>query len=213
MKMKNYQIETTDTYIYLIKENLLLIKGLIDKEKNKTQPFNPNNTKSYYQNRAKHLQSMTFIGLTCEHLLKLIILNRGYSIYIVDSVKKTEKNKVKVNYSNRTVTFESLIHLFKKTNTNGYFEDLKTYEFNDPNSDYQYSYFGFKKIDPNTCVNLIQTVRNNYIHKANSNNETNGVIWYMFNFLLWLSKKEFKNYFIDFDYIGNKEIIDLFKDE
>lgn len=213
MKNKTYPIKTVDTYVYLVKENLLLIRDLIDKKNNKVQPFDPNNTEPYYQARAKHLQSMALIGLTCEHLLKLIIQNRGYSINLVNNIKRTKNNKVKINYSDSLISFEALVSLFKKSNPENYYDNIKPYPLNDPKINYEYSYLGYKRIDPDTCVNLIQKIRNNYVHKADSNNETNGVIWYVFNFLVWLSKKEFNTYFDDIDYIGNKEIIDLFKND
>ena len=116
MNIKTYPIKTVDTYVYLVKENLLLIRDLIDKKNNKIQPFDPNNTEPYYQARAKHLQSMAFIGLTCEHLLKLIIQNRGYSINLVNNIKRIKNNKVKINYSDSLISFEALVSLFKNIN-------------------------------------------------------------------------------------------------
>ncbi len=207
--MTTYQISTRDTYTYLIKENISLFKKLIDGSSKQSMPFDPNNTAAFYESRAKHLQTMALLGITAEHLLKLIILNRGFSIFEVDHVKKV-KDKSEIKYTDRTISFDKAASLFKNSNPNNYFKGMKVYEFNAHDIAFEYSYLGYKKIDPKTCISLIQKIRNNYLHKADSHGEWNGIVWYVHNFIIWLAKKEFSSQFSRYKYIGNDEIKGLF---
>jgi len=210
--MSTHQISTQDTYIHLIKENISLIKKLIEDSKKEIIPFNPSNTAPFYKSRARHLQTMGLVGITCEQLLKLIILTRGYSIYEVDHVKNVD-DKSEIKYSEKTISYDKAANLFLRSNPENYFEGTKVYEFNTHDIDYEYSYLGYKKVDPRTCISLIQKIRNNYLHKADSHGEWNGIIWYVYNFLIWLAKKEFPNHFSEFEFIGSEEIKRLFKND
>lgn len=210
--MTTYTIKPQFTAIFLIKENISLIKKLIDDSKKESKPFDPKNTTSFYKTRGKHLQTMGLFGITGEFLIKQIISKRGFSIQEVDHVKK-ENNKSHVKFSGRTISLIKAIKLFKISNPKNYFKGVKVYKFNQHKINYEYSYLGYKKIDPETCINLIQKIRNNYLHKADSNSEWQGIIWYVYNFILWLAKKEFKNHFSDYKYIGNQEIKNLFSND
>lgn len=208
--MKTYPISTQDTYIHLVKENISLVKKLLDDSKKKIIAFDPSNTTPFYQSRAKHLQTMSLLGITTEHLLKLIILNRGYSIYEVGYIKDN-KGKPEIKYAEKTISFDKAASLFKGSNPADYFDSLKVYDFNTHGLSYQYSYLGYKKIDPKSCITLLQKIRNNYLHKADSHGEWNGIIWYVYNFIIWLGNKEFSNQFSKFKYIGSDDIKTLFK--
>lgn len=70
-----HQINTLDTYIHLVKENISLVKKLLDNSRKKVVAFDPNNTDVFYKSRARHLQVMSLLGATAEHLLKLIVGN------------------------------------------------------------------------------------------------------------------------------------------
>lgn len=208
--MTTYQIDTQLTSIQLIKENLNLVRRLIGNSQKKVIPFDPNNTFSFYRGRAKHLQTMALLGITMEYLLKLILSKRGYSILEIDFVKNIDKN-TEIKYAEKTISYEKSASLFKKSNPDNYYKNTKVYEFNTHDIDYQYSYLGYKRIDPETCVTLIQKIRNNYLHKVDSHGEWNGIIWYVYNFVVWLAKKEFKDNFSRFRLIGNIEIKNLFQ--
>lgn len=210
--MTTHQISTQDTYIHLVKENISLIKKLIDDSSKEIIPFDLNNTPPFYKSRARHLQTMALLGITAEHLLKLIILSRGFSIFEVDYVKKV-KDKPEIKYSDKTISFDKAASLFRNSNPKDYFESTKVYEFNTHNISYEYSYLGYKKIDPKTCISLLQKIRNNYLHKADSHGEWNGIIWYVCNFIIWLANKEFGTHFSKYEYIGSEEIRALFKNE
>lgn len=207
--MSTHQINSQDTYIHLARENLSLAKKLINESKNEIISFDPSNTEPFYKSRARHLQTMALFGITAEHLLKLIVLSRGFSIQEVDYIKN-EDNSPKIKYSEKTISFEKSASLFKQSNPSDYFDGTQVYEFNTHDIGYEYSYLGLKKIDPKTCISLLQKIRNNYLHKADSHGEWNGIIWYVYNFLVWLAKKEFCSKFSDFEYIGSSEVKSLF---
>lgn len=208
--MTTYQVSTQDTYIHLVMENISLVKKLLEDSKNEIIAFDPNNTSPFYKSRARHLQTMGLLGITSEHLLKLIILSRGFSIFEVDYVKQN-KEEPEIKYSDKTISFDKAASLFKNSNPSDYFKDMKVYDFNTHDIDYEYSYLGYKKIDPKTCISLLQKIRNNYLHKADSHGEWNGIIWYVYNFIIWLASKEFSNQFSKYKYIGSDEIKALFK--
>ena len=184
------------TQLYLIREN-------ISNGAKIAKPFDPNKLEDFYTPRALHIQTMTLLGTNLEYLVKLVIKNRGYSILEVDHVK-TEDNKAKINYTNKTIPLKSSLDLFNKSNYEGYFDRVKSYKLHD-------SFMGYAELTPLTCLNMINKMRNNYIHKGAPLGESNGIVWYTHNLTIWIAKKEFPNYFNKFKYIGNNEIKSLFK--
>jgi len=208
--MRKYRIDTQLTSIQLIKENLNLARKLISNSHKNIIALDPDNTLPFYKGRAKHLQTMAILGITMEYLLKLIVSKRGYSIFEVDYVKNIDKNS-EIKYADKTISYEKSALLFKKSNPVDYYKNTKIYEFNTHDIDYEYSYLGYKKINPETCVTLIQKIRNNYLHKVDSHGEWNGIIWYVYNFIVWLAKKEFKDSFTRFKLIGSTDIKNLFQ--
>jgi len=207
--MTTYQIDSQSTYIQLIKENLILARRLVGNSQKNIIPFDPNNTLPFYKSRAKHLQTMSLLGITTEHLLKVILLKRGFSILEIDYIRNVNKN-TEIKYADRTISYEKVVTLFKDSNLSDYYKNTKVYEFNTNDIDYQYTYLGYKRIDPKTCISLIQKIRNNYLHKVDSHGEWNGIIWYVYDFIVWLAKKEFKSSFSRFRLIGSDEIKSLF---
>jgi hypothetical protein len=198
-----------DTYINFILYVLSITKNLIEE----TSPWNNLNLKPYnrydkklmkefYYKRSQHILVITLIGLIAEHIVKLILMKRGISII------KNTKNEVK------TISFENAIKKFLKSNKNNYFDNIKSYNLSIGDN---YEYFGFKQIDPKFCLELIRKSRNSYIHYANPREEKRGVVWYLYNFLIWLFKREFINDIVNYsnynlDYIGDKEVLECFLD-
>ena len=116
----------------------------------------------------------------------------------------------------RTISFYKCIELFKKCikDDKEYFTSIKKYSFNIPKKKIfvdgmflesdpgpAYDYLGFKEISPNNALDIIREMRNNYIHVANAHSERQGIIHYLYNFLLYLCVKEFKIFFIDEKYL------------
>ncbi len=194
-----HTISQEKTLIYLVRTNILLLLDLYGNSD--TIAFNLSNEEEFYISRAKHLQFMMVIGITAEQLVKLILIKRGISVESDLFDKATNLKK--------TISFDKAIDLFLKSSDEDYF-NIKGYEFNEDDVEYEYIYLGYKQIKPKDCINVIRKMRNNYIHAPDPLSEMNGIIWYLFNFLIWLSNKEFKDYFNDFNYIGNNEIKSLF---
>ena len=116
----------------------------------------------------------------------------------------------------RTISFYKCIELFKKCikNDKEYFTSIKKYSFNTPKKKIfvdgmflesdpgpAYDYLGYNDIGPNNALDIIRKMRNNYIHVANAHSEQEGIIHYLYNFLLYLCVKEFKSFFIDEKYL------------
>jgi len=121
----------------------------------------------------------------------------------------------------RTISFYECIELFKKYSKNDkeYFTSIKKYSLNTPKEKIfvdgmslesdpgpTYEYLGFKEIDPNNVLDIIREMRNNYIHIANAHSEQQGIIHYLYNFLLYLCVKEFKSFFRDEKYLSETKV-------
>jgi len=202
-----------ETYIAFIKQNFILIKKLINESQKDSTPYDPVNKTIFLKGRSKHLQTMSLIGLTSENLTKLIVSKRGYVLNKIFFIKSFTKEKLeKIVYESRLIEFRKAVELFNKSNPPNYYSLIKSYVMNPyPDIYDKYSYFNRKIIEPNKCLDLLIEVRNSYLHFANPHSEQNGIIWYLFNFLIWLTKKEFPEEFKKFNFIGSKESKKLFK--
>ena len=208
--------------MFFIKENLNLIRTIYTQTQ-KNIVANSESNSNLFENRAKHLQVMTLIGLTSEHLVKIILLKRGFILntlafeskfhegfmhqlknknqnytdgnQIADSYLNAEKD-MKITISKTLIKFDYCIKLFNKSNSPDYYSSIKTYELNPKPRNYNGdSYLGYKKIEPVKILRVIQKMPNSYLHLAEAQAEQNGVIWYLFNFLVWLCKKEYPEFF------------------
>lgn len=237
-----YQDNVRKSYLYLIKENLNLIRKLLKEREKYQEPFNPQREFMLYRARSKHFQIMNLVGQTAEHLVKIILLKRGFVLnqkvtkmkFSEDFMKKIydfnkgHKTPEKMNdlyseaekdinfsFSNKLIKFDKCIQLFNQDNNKtypDYFEDVGKYNLNpDPQIYNGYEYFGYKEIIPKQCLSIIQKSRNSYTHLLEAHYEQNGIVWYFINFLIWLAKEEFPNFFKDEEYIGNDRIKCLFK--
>lgn len=201
-----------DTYIAFIKENIYLIKQLIDKGNKTSAPYDPNNTGRFFRGKALHLQTMSLIGMSAEHLIKLILAKRGYTLNKVSYTKfNPETKEIDVLYQPSLIGFRESVSLFNQFTPNKYFDSVKPYTMNPYPDVYDaYSYFGRKVINPQKCLNLLVDIRNSYLHYASAQGEQNGIIWYLYNFVVWLAKKEFGKEFSGYKYIGSEEAENLF---
>lgn len=115
-----------------------------------------------------------------------------------------------------TISFGKCIELFKNNikKDKDYFDSIKKLPLNIPKKRIWvdgmhlesdpgpiYDYLGFKEIDANNALDVIRHMRNNYIHVAGAHYEQQGIIYYLYNFLLYLCVKEFKSFFIDEKYL------------
>ena len=200
---------------------------------------NPEREFILYTAKAKHLQVMSLIGITAEHLLKIILLKRGYVInesisnlqFSEDFISKLKEyneglktqekldglynaasRDLKIVFKEDLIRFDRCIKLFNDSNPPDYFNNIGTYVLN-PHLDVynKCNYLGYKEIKSNKCLKVIQDSRNSYLHKLEAKGEQNGVVWYLFNFLIWLSKKEYPDFFKDEKYIVSEDNKNLFR--
>jgi len=233
-----YQNNVKKAYLYLIKENLKLIKKLLEEKNNLVEPYNPNKDFILYEAKAKHFQIMNLLGSTAEHLIKLILLKRGFILnegistfkfspsfmsqierfneeHItqekMDNLYSEAEKDINFSFSNKLIKFDKCIQLFNQDNNTDYFGDIQEYILSPHPEVYDGDeYFGYKIIKPDECLRVIQKSRNNYMHLLEGQYEQNGIIWYFINFLVWLAKKEFPDFFNDEEYVGSDENKSLF---
>ena len=226
-----YQKNVIETYLHFIKENLNLIKKLTKDSKNTEEP---------YRRRAFHLQKMTLIGITAEHLIKIILLKRGFMLNVaifgdkfdegfmsklrrtnnkdisqegLNSLYEESTKNIELDFKPDLKKFDECIALFYKSNPKNYFDSLRC-TLNLPPDTYFYEYVGkerVKELNPQNCLKVIQKMRNSYLHQAEAREETNGVIWYLVNFLIWICRREYPDFFVEEEYIGNQNIKTLFE--
>lgn len=223
-----YQEMTKKTFLFFINENLLLINKLL-KEKSDLEKSNGD----IYKRRAISLQTKLLLGVTGENLLKIILLKRGFIINQINKessfkfnphfIKELEDYNSSENkdqsvldklyqkslsqfsiFDKKLISFKECITIFNKSNSKEYFKEIK--QFNLDNL-----YLNeFKNVNSNNALTILKDLRNSYVHKAESNFETNGIFHYLFNFILFICKKEFLDFFKDLAYSGEKEIKDKF---
>lgn len=218
-----YQQNVIDTYLYFIRENLSLIRSIYSKKEKLFDSYDPSQKSKFYISRAKHIQIMTLIGLTAEHLIKIVLLKRGFVLNTSDIDAKFEeqfmqeleqKNKTKitkavmedlyfkseknvnVSFRKNLKDFDACIALYNNSNATNYYDTIGTYLLNpNPKVYNNSSYMGYKQICSQDILKVIQKMRNSYLHLAEAKAEQQGIVWYLFNFLIWLGKKEYPNFF------------------
>ena len=230
-----YHQVVIDTYLYFIKESLSLIRKIFG-EISPPEPYDTTNKERLFTGRAKHLQIMTLIGLTAEHLIKIILLKRGFVLntsdfdakfqdaFMVELLQKNTtdidelyvkaKNNINIEFNKNLIQFEKCISLFNKSNPPNYFDNVRTYELNPYPEKYDGdSYLGYKQIMSTETLRVIQKMRNSYLHLAEAQSEQQGIVWYLFNFLVWLCKKEYPTFYQNEAMIGTEDAKGLFANE
>jgi hypothetical protein len=144
-----------ETYLELINQNLILIKKLIfNKKLNSVDPSKPNN---FFIPRAKHLQTMALIGLTSEHLVKIILLKRGFCINIVGNQNK--KNPSKINQSNMVLFDNKYIQEVKNFNQKNNFQYLNQKDLNKLYSNAKKNISSFNLLFSSETYNFSQCIK------------------------------------------------------
>ena len=221
-----------DTYLSFIFENFQLIT-LLTKDYEKLDA-----AENLYKKRAKSLQIKSLLGINSEHLIKIVLLKRGFVLnniinenakfnssfmQEIEDYNKNRPNQEKLDgllqkslsqikeFSEKLIEFDKCIKNFKNSNPKDYFKNIKRGNLNLYPSSEDYKYLGeFKFIDSSNALNIIQKMRNSYVHKAEGNYEKNIIVPYLLNFLLFIAKKEFPDRFNSIEKFGNEEIKNLF---
>lgn len=139
------------------------------------------------------------------------------SDYLYEEASRDIKREYKIN----TISFDKCIKLFKKIikENKDYYDSIGKYLLNPPIKKIcvdgmlletypgpKQDYFGYEEIDPNNALDIIRLMRNSYVHLVDAHFEQRGVIYYLYDFLLYLCVKEFKNYFKDEKYLYEEKV-------
>lgn len=133
-----------------------------------------------------------------------------------------EANKdIKREYEFNAISFGKCIKLFKKIikENKDYYDSIGKYFLNPPvkkiNVDGmlletypgpKQDYFGYEEINTSNTLDVIRIMRNNYIHFADAHYEQRGLVCYLYDFLLYVCVKEFKDYFKEEKYLYEEKI-------
>lgn len=230
-----YQPIVRDTYLNFIKENFDLIQSLFNRKEDS------NLRNETLKRRALHLQVMTLVGITAEHLIKLILLKRGFMLnektysdkfdpqfmdrlynlnpstishsdlqVHIDNLYDDAIKHIQLDFKRELIKFDKCISLFRDSSPPNYYDGLGSFNLVQPPTGYV-EYLGVDELTPQNCLTVIQQMRNNYLHRAEAMYEKIGVIQYLINFLIWLSRKEYPDFFGTVDYLGDGEIKRLFR--
>jgi|GEM_PF-1927054 len=123
-----YQQNVINTYLYFIKENLSLIRRLLNQKQKYLQPYDPNKKEILYKARAKHLQVMILLGSIAEHLTKIILLKRGFIINKTDNCQgytNSMNNKFSDDFMKKLKKFNKIINPSQKEINKIYLEAKK----------------------------------------------------------------------------------------
>jgi len=138
-----------------------------------------------------------------------------------ESQKQKAKDSIydeakQLNTDWETIKFWKCIELFEDSikKDKDYFDSIKKLPLNIPKKRILvdgmflesdpgpiYDYLGFKEIDTKNALDVIREMRNIYIHVVGAHDEQEGIISYLYNFLLYLCVKEFKSFFLDEKYL------------
>ena len=221
-----------DTYLSFILENFQLITSLRD-DYEKLDVVT-----DLYKKRAKSLQIKSLLGINSEHLIKIVLLKRGFilntknenisrfnSMFMEELMRYNEQSpsQEKLNsllvtslsqineFSEKLIKFDKCIKNFKNSNPEDYFKNFKRADLNPYPDSEDYKYLGeFEFIDSGNALNVIQKMRNSYVHKAEGKYEKNIIVPYLLNFLLFIAKKEFPDHFNSIGKFGDEQTKNLF---
>lgn len=227
-----YHQGVRETYLSFILENFQLIASLINDYENLDEETN------LYKKRAKSFQIKSLLGINSEHLIKVVLLKRGFVLNTIinenakfnssfmqeiEDYNKNKPNQEKLDgllqkslsqikeFSEKLMKFDKCIKNFENSNPEDYFKNFKKATLNPtPNSE-DYKYLReFEFIDSGNALNVIQKMRNSYVHKAEGKDEKNIIVPYLLNFLRFIAKKEFPDRFNSIEKFGNEQTKNLF---
>ena len=139
----------------------------------------------------------------------------------LDCLYEQANKDIKREYKIKTISFNKCIKLFKKIikENKGYYDSIGKYFLNPPvkkiNVDGmlletdpgpKQDYFEYTEINPSNVIDVIRNMRNSYIHFVDAHSEQKGLVCYLYDFLLYLCVKEFKNYFKDEKYLYEEKV-------
>lgn len=188
-------------------------------------PGNP----ALYLSRAKLIEECLLLGVSAEFLLKAILLKNSYVLNIdiaqkekkfdakffqriMDFNSKTPYDKDKLeaiwsqaeknmgNVSRKTIDFRKCILIFmKEIICEDYFSGIPCGKYEVANAETQEIYG--KSIDTSDALWKIKVLRDNYAHIPNPMYEERGLLPFLYNFVVFVAKKEFPDEFSSLEFL------------
>ena len=209
---------TKKTFLYTIRIFLRDIRALelerkkFDRRYIKNPVFeNPN----IFYSRAKHVEQMLILGIASEYLLKAVLLKHNFVInkssvfkfsskfsekleQLNESGYKTTGEQIKgveklslenfnFKLQNDTLGFEECKQIFNKEIAGPKYFPNQEYLITNPETQ---EFYG-KKLEYAKAWSVLQKIRNNYGHVPDSKYEENGILPFLYDFLIYVAKKEF----------------------
>lgn len=226
MKPFYFDRGTRKTFLHTLVVFLKDIKRLEKERKRYSEKYveNPSmDNVALFFSRAKHMEQMLLIGISAEYLLKAVLLKYNFLINKTNfsqfskefSSKLEELNKsgysttpsqiseveklAMDNYyqmpRDDTLSFEECKQVFfKKIFNANYFPD-KSYPITNPDTRVFYG----KTITYKNAWEILQKIRNNYGHVPEAKSEENGILPFLYDFLVYVAKKEFPEHFKQYE--------------
>lgn len=185
-----------------------------------------------FYSRAKHIEQMMILSIVSEYIIKAVLLKYNF---IINGIKKNLKfnnefvfkltslkqkgvtagsdlikevdeladKDIVAELDKKTISFEECRQIFEKhIAIKGYFNKTPEYIIS---NDYTKEFYGDRLSYP-TMFKTLQDVRNNYGHVPEVLYEENGILPFMYNFLVYIVKKEFPDFFSKLNYFMDKPI-------
>lgn len=175
---------------------------------------------SLFKAKGKFIEQCILLGASAEYLLKTVLLKHGFMIneirgkkrfdqQLIDRIQRYNRNPQNQREldelfevasqnlgqpTNRTINFNKCIEMFKHdivSNERTYFSGIPDEEYNVTNPETK-EFYG-DVINCSNALNKIKDLRNNYVHSAETRYEERGIFKFLFNFLIFIIKKEFPN--------------------
>lgn len=175
------------------------------------------NWSALFKARAKFIEQSLLLGVSAEYLLKAVLLKCGYIINKEKAGKKFSKslfdkieelgskqspNEFNLIYqlaekelgpvSGETIGLKKCIDIFQDEivgDADSYYSDLPNKEYKIINSETK-EFYG-EIINYSNALEKIRLLRNNYAHLPDPMYEERGLVPFLYNFLVFIAKKEF----------------------
>ena len=173
-----------------------------------------------FRARAKFIELCLLLGVAGEHLLKAILLKNGFIVneevnkMATTQFRQNLLNRIRIlgnrpdqqeldaihnsaaafmgQVSGKTISFAQCISLFYTrivSSPRSYFSNLPNKRYNVTNQETR-NFFG-RTVNTTNALKKIKKLRNNYAHLPEPMYEERGLIPFLYNFLVFISKKEF----------------------
>lgn len=224
--------ETLNSFLFSLRIFMGDIKRLKLEEEEESANYRSNlqpDNVARFKAKGKFIEQCILLGTSAEYLLKVILLKNYYIIndvrggekfdqILIDKIEKynmgtqtqTELDAIFIMASenlgqptNKTISLGRCIEIFRAdiaTDEQTYFSGLSNIEYNVTNPETR-GFYG-EIINLSNALEKIKDLRNNYVHCAETMYEERGIFKFLFNFLLFIAKKEFSDIMVELEFIS-----------